>query len=90
MMYSGTKYVAVGGIRGSYVGLRSSKPFDFSFLRQLNVVQLRDRLSRAQGEGGTATPGNVAPHGGPATLPHRMTTPAKPAADNQYYPQVTV
>ncbi|PIO32449.1 hypothetical protein AB205_0098430 [Aquarana catesbeiana] len=54
---------------------------------QLNVVQLRDRLSRAQGEGGTSTPGNVAPHGGPATLPHRMTTHAKPAADNQYYPQ---
>ncbi|XP_040180837.1 protein transport protein Sec31A isoform X9 [Rana temporaria] len=57
---------------------------------QLNVVQLRDRLSRAQGEGGTATPGNVAPQGGPATLPHRMTTPAKPAADNQYYPQARI
>ncbi|XP_073453958.1 protein transport protein Sec31A isoform X3 [Aquarana catesbeiana] len=57
---------------------------------QLNVVQLRDRLSRAQGEGGTSTPGNVAPHGGPATLPHRMTTHAKPAADNQYYPQARI
>ncbi|CAI9601772.1 unnamed protein product [Staurois parvus] len=54
---------------------------------QLNIVQLRDRLARAQGEGGTTTPGNVASHGGPATLPHRLTTNTKHTADNQYYPQ---
>ncbi|KAM5192237.1 protein transport protein Sec31A isoform 6-T7 [Mantella aurantiaca] len=54
---------------------------------QLNVVQLRDRLSRAQGVGGTTVAGNAASHGGTATLPHRMTTHANPTADNQYYPQ---
>nr|DBA28679.1 TPA: hypothetical protein GDO54_008994 [Pyxicephalus adspersus] len=52
---------------------------------QLNVIQLRDRLSRAQGEGHTTSAGNVAPRGGPATVPHRLTPHAKP--ENQYYPQ---
>ncbi|KAM5192238.1 protein transport protein Sec31A isoform 7-T8 [Mantella aurantiaca] len=57
---------------------------------QLNVVQLRDRLSRAQGVGGTTVAGNAASHGGTATLPHRMTTHANPTADNQYYPQARI
>ncbi|XP_072261424.1 protein transport protein Sec31A isoform X7 [Pyxicephalus adspersus] len=55
---------------------------------QLNVIQLRDRLSRAQGEGHTTSAGNVAPRGGPATVPHRLTPHAKP--ENQYYPQARI
>ncbi|XP_077332278.1 protein transport protein Sec31A isoform X7 [Lithobates pipiens] len=82
-----SQYANLLAAQGSLAAAMAFLP---SNTNQLNVVQLRDRLSRAQGEGGTATPGNVAPRGGPATLPHRMTTHAKPAADNQYYPQARI
>ncbi|KAM9329298.1 protein transport protein Sec31A [Gastrophryne carolinensis] len=53
---------------------------------QPNILQLRDRLSRAQGEDGTSA-GMPTARGGPATVPHRMPAHMKPATNNQYYPQ---
>ncbi|KAG8593655.1 hypothetical protein GDO81_000913 [Engystomops pustulosus] len=53
---------------------------------QLSIVQLRERLSRAQGESGLTSTGTVAPRGTPA-MPQRMPTHMKPTQDNQYYPQ---
>ncbi|MEE6460146.1 hypothetical protein FKM82_000868 [Ascaphus truei] len=49
---------------------------------QLNIVQLRDRLCRAQGEG-TMAPASGGTEGGPQHLPNRM----HPGPDSQYYPQ---
>ncbi|KAG8593640.1 hypothetical protein GDO81_000913 [Engystomops pustulosus] len=56
---------------------------------QLSIVQLRERLSRAQGESGLTSTGTVAPRGTPA-MPQRMPTHMKPTQDNQYYPQARI
>ncbi|MEE6460145.1 hypothetical protein FKM82_000868 [Ascaphus truei] len=52
---------------------------------QLNIVQLRDRLCRAQGEG-TMAPASGGTEGGPQHLPNRM----HPGPDSQYYPQARI
>ncbi|XP_040274003.1 protein transport protein Sec31A isoform X11 [Bufo bufo] len=53
---------------------------------QLNIVQLRERLTRAQGESGPST---MAPQATPV-VPQRMPTHVKPTQDNQYYPQARI
>ncbi|KAM4054005.1 protein transport protein Sec31A isoform 3-T3 [Anomaloglossus baeobatrachus] len=54
---------------------------------QLNIVQLRERLSRAQGESGlTPAMGTRAT----SVVPQRMPTHMKPTPENQYYPQARI
>lgn len=53
---------------------------------QLNIVQLRERLSRAQGESGPTPTNPMATRTTPA-VPQHMPTHLKPTPDNQYYPQ---
>ncbi|XP_068089726.1 protein transport protein Sec31A isoform X3 [Hyperolius riggenbachi] len=57
---------------------------------QPNIVQLRDRLSRAQGNDGRTPAGSMPSHGGPTMVPHRMPGHVKPTPDNQYYPQARI
>ncbi|XP_075462405.1 protein transport protein Sec31A isoform X9 [Ascaphus truei] len=52
---------------------------------QLNIVQLRDRLCRAQGEG-TMALASGGTESGPQHLPNRM----HPGPDSQYYPQARI
>ncbi|XP_075139846.1 protein transport protein Sec31A isoform X2 [Leptodactylus fuscus] len=56
---------------------------------QLNIVQLRDRLSRAQGESGYTPTNSMAPRT-TTVVPQRMPTHMKPTTDNQYYPQARI
>ncbi|XP_073493126.1 protein transport protein Sec31A isoform X3 [Phyllobates terribilis] len=51
---------------------------------QLNIVQLRERLSRASGV--TPTMGTRAP----SVVPQRMPMHVKPTPENQYYPQARI
>ncbi|XP_077130852.1 protein transport protein Sec31A isoform X3 [Ranitomeya variabilis] len=54
---------------------------------QLNIVQLRERLSRAQGESDvTPTMGTRAT----SVVQQRMPTHMKPTPENQYYPQARI
>lgn len=59
----------------------------FSSLHQLNIVHLRERLSRAQGESGPTPTNPTASRTAPA-VPQHVPTHLKPTPDNQYYPQV--
>ncbi|XP_075717335.1 protein transport protein Sec31A isoform X2 [Rhinoderma darwinii] len=56
---------------------------------QLNIVQLRERLSRAQGESGLASTSTIQPRATPV-VPQHMPTHMKPTPDNQYYPQARI
>ncbi|KAM4707945.1 protein transport protein Sec31A isoform 3-T3 [Discoglossus pictus] len=57
---------------------------------QLNIVQLRDRLCRAQGEGHVGAAAGTAPSAGPRAGPHRVPARIPPGADTQYYPQARI
>ncbi|KAG9480592.1 hypothetical protein GDO78_012185, partial [Eleutherodactylus coqui] len=76
-----SQYAILLAAQGSLAAAMAFLPNDTN---QLNVVQLRERLSRAQGE--TGATGTVAPRGTPM-VPQRMPTHMKPTPDNQYYPQ---
>ncbi|XP_056424877.1 protein transport protein Sec31A isoform X3 [Hyla sarda] len=56
---------------------------------QLNIVQLRERLARAQGETGLPSTNTTASRTTPM-VPQRMTTHQNPTPDNQYYPQARI
>ncbi|XP_063776007.1 protein transport protein Sec31A isoform X5 [Pseudophryne corroboree] len=76
-----SQYANLLAAQGSLVAAMAFLP---SNTNQLNIVQLRDRLSRAQGEN---APSITAPRGGPAGVPQPMSAHMKPTPDNQYYPQ---
>ncbi|XP_066430360.1 protein transport protein Sec31A isoform X3 [Eleutherodactylus coqui] len=79
-----SQYAILLAAQGSLAAAMAFLPNDTN---QLNVVQLRERLSRAQGE--TGPTGTVAPRGTPM-VPQRMPTHMKPTPDNQYYPQARI
>ncbi|XP_063776005.1 protein transport protein Sec31A isoform X3 [Pseudophryne corroboree] len=79
-----SQYANLLAAQGSLVAAMAFLP---SNTNQLNIVQLRDRLSRAQGEN---APSITAPRGGPAGVPQPMSAHMKPTPDNQYYPQARI
>ncbi|KAM8940042.1 protein transport protein Sec31A [Pelodytes ibericus] len=57
---------------------------------QLNIVQLRDRLSRAQGEDGKAPAAGVTPRSGVSTGPQHAPARMQPGTNSQYFAQARI
>ncbi|XP_069834170.1 protein transport protein Sec31A isoform X4 [Dendropsophus ebraccatus] len=56
---------------------------------QLNIVQLRERLCRAQGESSVPSTNTMPTRTAPA-VPQRIPTHVNPTSDNHYYPQARI
>ncbi|XP_053559342.1 protein transport protein Sec31A isoform X8 [Bombina bombina] len=57
---------------------------------QINIVQLRDRLRRAQGEENMVPTAGVTTSVGSRTVPQHLPTRMMPGSDTQYYPQARI
>ncbi|XP_075060489.1 protein transport protein Sec31A isoform X16 [Mixophyes fleayi] len=82
-----SQYANLLAAQGSLVAAMAFLP---SNTNQLNIVQLKDRLSRAQGENCLPPASIPSSRGGPAVVPQHMSKHMKPTADNQYYPQARI
>lgn len=78
-----SQYAILLAAQGSLAAAMAFLP---SSTNQLNIVHLRERLSRAQGESGPTSTNPTASRTAPA-VPQHVPTHLKPTPDNQYYPQ---